>query len=124
MQKIYYKISDDEAIGLASGTCEAYLVSVGDCEEALIYFPRKLKFKRDESSKWETDNGCGCFSFAWFNGEFWERSENNYLNLSYKGEEKRCLNTKTKFFTTEREKQKLARKLKEAEKILREAGKL
>lgn len=85
MNLIEYKLSEGEDIGSIpeKAVIEAYIVE-NEGEEALIYAPRIVKWKKGKNSG--TDRGCGSLWFAQKidGSKYWKRSTLDFLNLSGK----------------------------------------
>ena len=58
-----------------------------DEDEALIYFPRTVKYEFEGNVLYDKGD-CGSLSFAVYDEKCWIRSENDYMNISLKRYEK------------------------------------
>ena len=92
MKTVKYKVSKGEDISVLP--FESVILNVKivftDGHEALIYIPRKIKYKFDGETETD-DSGTGSLSFAVFDdiNKYWIRSNDEYFNITLKKYEPR-----------------------------------
>lgn len=91
MKTVRYKISKNEAISCIPDT--AFILNArivfSDGYEALLYFPKKLKYEDDGEVSYD-NSGVGSLSFAVFDdlNKWWKKSPDDYFNITLKKYEK------------------------------------
>lgn len=85
MKKVKYQVSENEDIGCIpyGAIIEAYILC-GNESEAVIYMPKKIKWRKNNESG--IDIGCGSLSLACHKvfGDIWHRHYEDYINLDNK----------------------------------------